>query len=242
MIRLSRVKKNIVKCHFLLIKEHSQEVIVKLNHMAFPFPLSTVRVKCANPMKTLTEFPVMNLKNAIRTKQELVTSGKTAEELPQALGEVLKIEGDRLNWLINAVELVGTKQEDLKRVVVYGLNEGEKAPAHATQKGDQYYLVEYYPSLNKNTGKGHPKSDHPGQENRKGKKRGRGGRRGDRGRDFQKNAGAEAGQNKEGEGGSDRPRFPRNDRPRFQRKPEQKPGAAPVITPVKPKEKTETPS
>ena len=102
-------------------------------------------------MKTLTEFPGINLKNTKKIKQDLVASGKTPEELPQAMGEALKLEGERLNSLLAALELVEGNTEDLKRVVGYTLAEGEKAPPHVAQKGDHYYLVEYYPSLKKPT-------------------------------------------------------------------------------------------
>lgn len=114
----------------------------------------------------------MTLKLASKTCQELIAGGKTPEELPQALGEALKVEGDRLSFLINALEILGTKLEDLKRMVVYGLLEGEKPPGHLTQKGEHYYLVEYYPSLNKKA----PAKDEP---RKGGKEKGkRGGRRG----------------------------------------------------------------
>ena len=125
-------------------------------------------------MKTLTEFFGMNLKQAAQTRKELMDSGKTPEELTPALGEALKLEGERLNHLIQALEAVGTRLQDLKRVVVYALNEGEKAPQKAVQKGDHYYLVEYYPSLEK------PKSqassgrfDKDDKKGRRNKKRGR---------------------------------------------------------------------
>lgn len=129
-------------------------------------------------MKTLTEFFGMNLKQAAQTRKELMDSGKTPEELTPALGEALKLEGERLHHLIQALEAVGTRLQDLKRVVVYALNEGEKAPQKAVQKGDHYYLVEYYPSLEK------PRSQAPAgrfdKDDRKGRKNKKRGRRNDR--------------------------------------------------------------
>jgi len=129
-------------------------------------------------MKTLTEFPAMNLKNAAKVKQELTASGKTPEELPQAFGESLKIEGDRLTYLLNALEIIGNRMEDLKRTVVYSLGENEKAPQGAVQKGDQYYLVEYYPALEKKGSKKEFKGAHPAGDQKKGNrgKKGGGGR------------------------------------------------------------------
>lgn len=132
-------------------------------------------------MKTLTEFAAVSLKIAAKTKQELTTAGKTAEELPAAMGEALKVEGDKLTFLMNAIEVVGDKVEDLKRVVVFTLGENEKAPHGAVQKGEQYYSTEYYPPLNPPKGRG-PQGG-PGDKGRGGKdgkkgKRGRGGRGG----------------------------------------------------------------
>ena len=128
-------------------------------------------------MKTLTEFFGMNLKQAAQTRKELIDSGKTPEELPAALGEALKLEGDRLNHLIHALDAVGTRLQDLKRVVVFSAQEGEKAPQKATQKGEHYYLVEYYPSLEKP--KAQPKSfDRFGKGDKKGRKKRRHPRKG----------------------------------------------------------------
>lgn len=137
-------------------------------------------------MKTLTEFQNLVLKTAVKTKQELLQAGKTPEELPQALSEALKLEGDKFTWLMNAVDAVGTKDRDLKRVVVFSLGENEKPPQGATQMGEHYYAVEYYPPLagqgpkDKGRRDGRP----PGKGGDK-KRRGKGGRGGgerDRGR------------------------------------------------------------
>lgn len=128
-------------------------------------------------MRTITEFAGSNIKNAAKSKQDLTTAGKTAEELPAALGEALKVEGDRLTHLLNALETAGEKLNDLKRVVVFALAEGEKAPQGAQQKGETYYLCEYYPPLNPPKQKG----KFEGRGDKKGGKRGRGGKRGGRG-------------------------------------------------------------
>lgn len=190
----------------------------------------------ANSMKTLTEFPGMNLKLAAKAKQDLLASGKTAEELPQAMGEALKIEGDRLNFLLNALELVGTKLEDLKRTVVYSLAEGEKAPARTTQKGDHYYLVEYFPSLTKNEpskNRGPQDGDKPkgrGAKGRKGKRGGGG--KGDfrRGNRDEMQAGENTAPTEGGEGQGDRPQ--RHRRPRFPRRDAQPNPNAPKPNPT----------
>jgi len=159
-------------------------------------------------MKTLTEFPGLNLKTAVKTRQDLIGAGKSAEELPQAMGEALKLEGDRLGFLLSALEMIGTKLNDLKRVVVFSLGEGEKAPLGSIQKGEQSYLIEYYPSLapkggsNRDFMGGKPDGDKKG----KGKHgKGRGGKRDDRGR------GAEL--SKDGNPRQERPARPSNRRP-----------------------------
>jgi hypothetical protein len=122
-------------------------------------------------MKTLTEFVAFTLKNAHKAKQELIAAGKTVEELPAALGEALKLEGDKLNWLMGAMEAAGEKMEHLKRVVVWSTNEGEKAPAGAKTVGDKHFMVENFPP------KGHHKMDTSAGDDRDGK---RGGNRGDK--------------------------------------------------------------
>jgi hypothetical protein len=133
-------------------------------------------------MKTLTEFTAMSLKQASKLKADLTQQGKTPEELPAALGEALKIEGDKLTFLLNALETVGTKVTDLKRVLVFSVAEGEKAPLGTLMKGEEGktngYIVEYYPSLDR-------KADtrvqqDPRDDGRKQKSRGKGKGRPDR--------------------------------------------------------------
>lgn len=121
-------------------------------------------------MKTLTEFAVVTLKNALQKKQELTTAGKTAEELPAAMGEALKLEGDKLTYLMGALEALGEKaHNDLKRIVVSSLNEGESAPSNAKLIGEKYYTVEHYTSM---------KMTPPPREEERGGRGGRGGRDG----------------------------------------------------------------
>lgn len=143
------------------------------------------------PMKTLTEFFGTALKTARKAKEDLTAAGKTLEELPAALGEALKIEGDKLKHLMGAIEAVGSKWDDLKRVVVSTLNEGEKAPAQAQAIGETYYTVEHYPPVAKSGGRPGP-SD---QRNSKGRggKGGRGGRDGGRGGRGGRDGGREGG-------------------------------------------------
>lgn len=200
-------------------------------------------------MKTLTEFAGLNIKNAAKTKQELIAGGKTPEELTAALGEALKVEGDRLTFLVNVLEFVGTKQNDLKRVVVFSLAEGEKAPLNAVQKGEHYYLIEYFPSMNQEKPRA-SQDDRPGGRDRKGK--GKRGERGDRGGDRKRTSPRPGGDEQRGQGpaGSNPQRAPRPPRPAAVVTQGQAPtGKPPVITPKKPippkapaEEKVETPS
>lgn len=127
-------------------------------------------------MKTLTEFASLHLKNAAKTKQELTTAGKTAEELPAALGEALKIEGDKLTFLLHALELVQAKLADLKRVIVFTLAETEKPPANATKHGEHYYLVEFYPSAQSQNERNAPSKDGKDGKGGRGDKKKPGGR------------------------------------------------------------------
>jgi hypothetical protein len=153
-------------------------------------------------MKTLTEFVAVTLRTAGKTRAELTAGGKTVEELPPAMGEALKLEGDKLTFMMNALEAVGDKTEDLKRVIVFTLSEGEKAPNHAKQMGEHYYVVEYYPSLTPKKSRGDSRDDRGGFGGRGGRDgKGRGDKRG--------------GKRGEGRGGDSRGenRGPREDRP-----------------------------
>ena len=129
-------------------------------------------------MKTITEFTVTTLKNALKTKQELTTAGKTAEELPAAMGEALKLEGDKLTILMSALEAIEKKTNDLKRVVVLTLAEGEKAPKGAEQKGDHYFCIEFFPPMPGQERKGRGRDGGRGGRDDKGRGDKRGGKRG----------------------------------------------------------------
>ncbi|HAR44493.1 MAG TPA: hypothetical protein DCS07_17990 [Bdellovibrionales bacterium] len=149
-------------------------------------------------MKTLTEFTALQIKNAAKTKQDLITAGKTPEELPQALGEALKIEGDKLNFLINALDLPMQKTSDLKRVIVMALGEGEQVPSNAAQKGEQVYVAEYYAPLH---GATPPQKAGHGDRDSRGGRGGRGGPgRGKNDRRDQKGGGQGRGPRKDGAG------------------------------------------
>ena len=132
-------------------------------------------------------------------------------QLSTALQEAHSLEGDRLTYVQNALELLSNRVEGLKRVIVLSLAENEKAPKGALKKGDLYYVIEYFPSAQ-------PKAAPPrfaGRgEGRDGKRKGRGkGKRRDD-RAGERREGTGAGRPPEGEGGEKRRR------PFFKKRPE----------------------
>ena len=146
-------------------------------------------------MKTITEFAVLTLKNAAKTKAELTAAGKTPEELPAALGEALKLEGDKLNFIVNALEAVGPRLDDLKRVIVSSLAEGESAPSNSKKMGEHVYTIENYGPIG---AKPQNQPDDRKDKGHRGDKRGGGGKKSERG-----------GQNDRGGRGGDRNAAPR---------------------------------
>ncbi len=119
-------------------------------------------------MKAVTEFPNYLINKAITAKSTLTTEGKTVEEIQQTLGETFKFEGDKLSHFIRSIEVAEAKTEELKRVMVISLNEGENAPARAVKIEDHYYVPEYYPSA----------KPAAAPTNEKGGRKGRGGKGG----------------------------------------------------------------
>ncbi len=94
-------------------------------------------------MKSVTEFPVFTLNAGLKTKTALTGEGKTPEEIQTSLGESLKMEGDRLKHFVNALEVAGQNTQNLKRVLVVKLNEGETAPEKALSVEDHHYVPEF---------------------------------------------------------------------------------------------------
>ena len=94
-------------------------------------------------MKAVTEFPSFTLNRAVQAKITLSAEGKTPEEIQASLGETFKFEGDKLKYFVNAVDVASNHKENLKRVVVLSLNEGENAPAKAVQVEEMHYVPEF---------------------------------------------------------------------------------------------------
>jgi len=93
-----------------------------------------------NPSKTITEFSGFAIREAQKKSKEirdaLGTEGKSAEELSAAhheatnafITERFKLDGERLNYFLKAIELAEAKPrelENLKRIVVLASGEGQ---------------------------------------------------------------------------------------------------------------------
>ena len=95
-------------------------------------------------MKAVTEFANFTLSKALETHKQLAAEGKSPEDIQTSLGETYKLEGEKLGFFVKALEVAGAKPENLKRVIIMRLNEGEAAPAKSTQVEDIAYVPEYH--------------------------------------------------------------------------------------------------
>lgn len=174
-------------------------------------------------MKTLTEFSGFTLQDIGKTRTQLLTENKTPEEISAALTEQFKVEGEKLQLLLSALDSIDNKVTDLKRIVVGTLAEGEKLPPKAVQKEDKVFLAEYFPPMNRPGGKGRFKGKGGPRDGKRGggrndRKGGRGGggpggrgdSRNNRNPDERNAGGAPSGAPAEkNDGGRDNPRFRR---------------------------------
>lgn len=94
-------------------------------------------------MRAVTEFPTNLLTKGIAAKTALTAEGKTPEEIQASLGETFKFEGDKLKHFFNSLDVAAANMTDLRRVLVVGLSEGEKAPAKAVQVEEGFYVPEF---------------------------------------------------------------------------------------------------
>jgi hypothetical protein len=122
-------------------------------------------------MKSVTEFANFNLNQGLKAKIALTAEGKSAEEISQSLGETFKMEGDRLKHFVHALDLASQNSENLKRVIVMSLAEGEKAPARSVQVEEFHYVPEFHVDLKQQAAARAAKAE----ANPKGKGRGKGG-------------------------------------------------------------------
>lgn len=111
-------------------------------------------------MKSITEFPSFTLSKGLQTRATLSSEGKSPEEIQTSLGESFKFEGDKLKYFMNALDVADQNKENLKRVLVLTLNEGENAPPKAIKVEETHYLPEFLttqkaaPASGKNEGRG----------------------------------------------------------------------------------------
>lgn len=120
-------------------------------------------------MKAVTEFASFTLNAALKAKAALAAEGKSPEEIQAALGTTYKYEGEKLGYFLTALDVAAANADNLKRVLVVRLSEGEKPPAKSTQTED----IAIYPEALVQNRVEKPKDD--------GKRGGRGGGRGGRG-------------------------------------------------------------
>jgi hypothetical protein len=121
-------------------------------------------------MKAVTEFPSFTLTKALAMKATLAGEGKTPDEIKENLGQNFKYEGEKLGYFMQSLEVATTHAQNLKRVMVVKLNEGEAAPAKATEVEG----VCYYPEFLITAASLAPKAD----ANSKGGFKGKGGKGG----------------------------------------------------------------
>lgn len=94
-------------------------------------------------MKAVTEFPSFTLTKALNAKNSLTAEGKTPEEIQTSLGETFKMEGEKVKHLMNSADVAGQNSQNLRRVLVVSLNEGENPPAKAVKVEEHYYVPEF---------------------------------------------------------------------------------------------------
>ncbi len=122
-------------------------------------------------MKTVTEFASFNLNQGLKAKAALAGEGKTPEEIQTSLGESFKLEGEKLKYFVNALDVASQNQENLKRVLVVSLAEGENMPPKALKIEEMHFVPEFHID---------PKRAQAGKADARGGKggKGRGGRGG----------------------------------------------------------------
>ncbi|MDZ4083363.1 MAG: hypothetical protein U1E10_10530 [Bdellovibrionales bacterium] len=108
-------------------------------------------------MKAVTEFASFTLNAALKVRATLAAEGKSPEEIQASLGTTYKLEGEKLGYFLTALDVAEANAQDLKRVMVVRLNEGETAPAKAVQTEDiavfPEALVKFVPPKAKDDGK-----------------------------------------------------------------------------------------
>lgn len=125
-------------------------------------------------MRSVTEFHSFALAQGNKAKAALAAEGKSPEEISASLATTFKLEGDKLKYFTNALEVASQNADGLKRVIVAALAEGENAPAKATQVEEMVYIPEFLIDPKKNP----PAAAADGRGGKGGRRGGRGGDRG----------------------------------------------------------------
>lgn len=123
-------------------------------------------------MKSVTEFASFTLKAGLTAKTALATEGKAPEEIQAGLGEKFKFEGDKLKHFVNALDVAEKNVDNLKRVLVVTLAEGENPQPKASKVDEHHYVPEFFVEQ---------KLNHVKKTDSKGGRGGKGGKGGGRG-------------------------------------------------------------
>ncbi len=94
-------------------------------------------------MKSVTEFFAHKLIKGNTAKAALLAEGKTPEEIEQSLGETFKMEGEKLKYFFNSMDVAAENAEKLGRILVFKIEEGEKVPPKAVLLEEHYYIPEF---------------------------------------------------------------------------------------------------
>ena len=115
-------------------------------------------------MKSITEFASFTLTKGLKYKEALLAEGKSPEEIQTALGASFKYEGEKLSCFLKALDVAKDNANNLKRILVVGVNEGEALPAKVVSIDNVHFLPEFVVSA--------PSSFEKSEKNFKSAKRG----------------------------------------------------------------------
>lgn len=94
-------------------------------------------------MKSVTEFFTHKLIKGLDTKKALTGEGKSPEEVLAGLGEAFKLEGDKLKFFNNAMDVASQNMEKLSRILVVTYSEGETIAPKAVKIEEHHYIPEF---------------------------------------------------------------------------------------------------
>jgi len=94
-------------------------------------------------MRSVTEFPVHKLNLAFTKRSELLTAGKSPEEIATEMGTAFKLEGDKLKYFLAAIDVAQENTANLARILVVQFAEGESVSPKAKKFEDFYCLPEF---------------------------------------------------------------------------------------------------